>query len=224
MRQTFPELQEKYIKDHPALYAIASFMLHLQEKFNGTAYAADDGGDGSVWEQSVPGIAEVGDYQSNITVDDVENYLHRLAVGFSFGLARLNNQQATCYDCGYGYGPIYTIRWTVGYAPFVSICLVTIIVALIAIIAEFRATGIWMGNSLMRVLVLGGGSIWRGDDEDSESELVLGLASDGVLTEELGDRHFVVGTDLDGRTAFLSGYREGEEGQFATAGADRSVD
>ncbi|KAJ3032720.1 hypothetical protein HDV00_007196 [Rhizophlyctis rosea] len=160
-------------------------MLHLEERFNATAYYGDH------VERAVPGIGELGGYEANITIEDVENYLHRLALGFSFGLAHLTNQSVTCFDCGYGYGRIDTVQCSAGQAPVGIICLITIVAALAAITAEFRAAGIWMGNSLMRVLVLGGGMVRR---EGTEGE--LGIASDGDLIKVQGNCHFVVGTDL----------------------------
>ena len=120
-----------YAWKHPSIIVLASLWAHVIEHFNGSAVS-------EAFKHAPRGVGESGGDLGNLTNDDIENYLHQLAVGYSFGIARLNNETMICggEQCGYGSGRIYTVRWLVRFSPLCILCGVIILAALGAIISE----------------------------------------------------------------------------------------
>ncbi|KAI8800803.1 hypothetical protein BJ742DRAFT_879558 [Cladochytrium replicatum] len=173
-------------KPSNAFFALGAFTTFLQSKLNGTGFGVPSSP--AAPEIGVEGVLELGGASTNFTANDVAQYIHRTAIGYSFGIATLFNSTNTteCANCA--MGTVYKSD----YRPFVALVFVAVLIiggCVMAMVVEYRTTGIWAGRSLSRVLLFADCGEWNTAENNAE---VLKASSENVLRRRAAGTMFRV--------------------------------
>lgn len=169
-----------------ALVFLAVFIKQIALEFVGQAHGLPDSE--IVPERGPDVMMSLGGYRGHVTAKDLELYLHRQALGFSVAAAEDFGRNVTGECEGCSFGSVYTFS----VVPFLVVCGVCgFIVGLVvwSVCVEYAVAGVWMGDSLTRLLLLSG--VWgdRGEGLETEAEKVVDrvVGGDGIGISANGD-------------------------------------